>query len=165
MLIIPFFTPYFYGSLLFLLLFPFTFFRFYFFIFSNKKQQIYHVTGYSLKSTMRDATDLFTTYNSGSISGAILLSETGGSLEDEMYSKTEQFWIEIPCWESLRGVGTIFRHPVIPTSSLHFVCLHLKHRKWEPEGVHAWQIEGCNRYLRPKAAVANVYTHGKGVHT
>ena len=53
----------------------------------------------------------------------------------------------------------------IPTLSHYFVCLHLKHRKWEPKGVHAWQTEGCNRYLRPKAAVAKLYTHGKGVHT
>ena len=52
------------------------------------------------------------------------------------------------------GVGTIFRHPVFPTLSLHFVCLYLKQRKREPEGVHAWQIEGCNRNLRPKVAVA-----------
>ena len=42
---------------------------------------------------------------------------------------------------------------------LHFVCLHLKHRKREPDGVHAWQIEGCYRNLRPKVAVAKVYTH------
>ena len=38
-------------------------------------------------------------------------------------------------------------------------CRHAKHRKWEPEGVHG-QLEGCNRNLRPKAAVAKVYTHG-----
>ena len=37
------------------------------------------------------------------------------------------------------------------------VCLHLKHLKREPEGVHTWQIEGCNRNLRPKAAVAKVF--------
>ena len=37
--------------------------------------------------------------------------------------------------------------------------LHVKHRKWEPEGVHG-QLEGCNRNLRPKAAVAKMYTHG-----
>ena len=37
---------------------------------------------------------------------------------------------------------------------------HVKHQKREPEGVHR-QLEGCNRNLRPKAAVAKVYTHGK----
>ena len=31
---------------------------------------------------------------------------------------------------------------------------HVKHRKREPEGVHG-QLEGFNRNLRPKAAVAN----------
>ena len=30
---------------------------------------------------------------------------------------------------------------------------HVKQRKREPEGVHG-QLEGCNRNLRPKAAVA-----------
>ena len=30
---------------------------------------------------------------------------------------------------------------------------HVKHRKCEPEGVHG-QLDGCNRNLRPKAAVA-----------
>ena len=30
---------------------------------------------------------------------------------------------------------------------------HVKHRKREPEGVHG-QLEGSNRNLRPKAAVA-----------
>ena len=30
---------------------------------------------------------------------------------------------------------------------------HVKHRKWEPEGVQG-QLEGCNGNLRPKAAVA-----------
>ena len=30
---------------------------------------------------------------------------------------------------------------------------HVKHRKREPQGVHG-QLEGCNRNLRPKAAVA-----------
>ena len=30
---------------------------------------------------------------------------------------------------------------------------HVKRRKREPEGVHG-QLEGCNRNLRPKAAVA-----------
>ena len=39
---------------------------------------------------------------------------------------------------------------------------HVKHWKREPEGVHG-QLEGCNRNLRPKAAVAKVYTHGKDV--
>ena len=39
-------------------------------------------------------------------------------------------------------------------------CRHAKHRKWEPEGVHG-QLEGCNRNLRPQAAVAKVYTHSK----
>ena len=33
---------------------------------------------------------------------------------------------------------------------------HVKHRKREPEGVHG-QLEGCNRKMRPKAAVANVF--------
>ena len=37
----------------------------------------------------------------------------------------------------------------------------VKHRKPEPEGVHG-QLDGCNRDLRPKAAVEKVYTHGKG---
>ena len=32
---------------------------------------------------------------------------------------------------------------------------YVKHRKREPEGVHG-QLEGCNRKLRPKAAVAKV---------
>ena len=36
---------------------------------------------------------------------------------------------------------------------------HVKHRTREPEGVHG-QIEGCNRNLRPKAAVAKEL-HGK----
>ena len=45
---------------------------------------------------------------------------------------------------------------------LRHICHHVKHRKWEPECVHG-QLEGCNRNLRPKAAVAKVYTHGKGV--
>ena len=30
---------------------------------------------------------------------------------------------------------------------------HVKHRKQEPEGVHG-HLEGCNRNLRPNAAVA-----------
>ena len=30
---------------------------------------------------------------------------------------------------------------------------HVKHWKREPEGVHG-QLEGCNRNLRPKAALA-----------
>ena len=34
------------------------------------------------------------------------------------------------------------------------ICHHVKHRKREPEGVHG-QLEGCNRNLRSKAAVAN----------
>ena len=47
---------------------------------------------------------------------------------------------------------------------------NVKYRKREPEGVHV-QLEGCNRKLWPKAAVAKVwpkaavakvYTHGKG---
>ena len=33
---------------------------------------------------------------------------------------------------------------------------HVKHLKWEPEGVHG-QLAGCNRNLRPKAAVAKVF--------
>ena len=37
---------------------------------------------------------------------------------------------------------------------LRHICHHVKHRKWEPEGVHG-QLDGCNRNLRPKAAVAN----------
>ena len=41
--------------------------------------------------------------------------------------------------------------------------LHVKHRKREPEGVHG-QLEGCNRNLRPKAAVAKVF-HRKGIVT
>ena len=47
-------------------------------------------------------------------------------------------------------------------SSTEFYRFHVKHRKWEPEVVHG-QLEGCNRNLRPKAAVAKVYTHGIGV--
>ena len=39
--------------------------------------------------------------------------------------------------------------------------LHIKHRKWEPERVYG-QLEGCNRNLRPKAAVAKVF-HRKGI--
>ena len=37
---------------------------------------------------------------------------------------------------------------------LNFYSVHANHRKWEPEGVHR-PLEGCNRNLRPKAAVAN----------
>ena len=33
-------------------------------------------------------------------------------------------------------------------------CYYVKHRKWEPEGVHR-QLEGCNRNLPPKATVEN----------
>ena len=36
---------------------------------------------------------------------------------------------------------------------------HVKHLKWEPEGLRG-QLEGCNRNLRSKATVANVF-HGK----
>ena len=35
---------------------------------------------------------------------------------------------------------------------------HVKHWKPKPEGIHG-QLEGCNRNLRPKAAVAKVL-HG-----
>ena len=52
------------------------------------------------------------------------------------------------------GIGTIFKHPVIPTLSPYFVCLHLKHRKREPVGVHG-TARGFNRKLRQQAAVAN----------
>ena len=41
----------------------------------------------------------------------------------------------------------------IPNFNIH-ICHHVKHRKREPEGVHG-QLEGCNRNLRPKAAMAN----------
>ena len=40
------------------------------------------------------------------------------------------------------------------SSSTEFLGFHVKHQKREPEDVHG-QIEGCNRNLRPKAAVAN----------
>ena len=36
---------------------------------------------------------------------------------------------------------------------------HLKHRKREPEGVHRQLDNGCNRNLRPKAAVGKVHMH------
>ena len=59
--------------------------------------------------------------------------------------------------------------PTVPSSDptsgalfeFFFNCcfVHVNHRKWEPEGVHG-QLEGCNRNLRPQAAVAKVYTHG-----
>ena len=39
-------------------------------------------------------------------------------------------------------------------TSTSFGCLHVKHRKREPKGVHE-QLEGFNRNLRPKATVAN----------
>ena len=38
---------------------------------------------------------------------------------------------------------------------------YVKHRKREPEGVHG-QLEGCNRNLRPKAAVAKVFLNKDG---
>ena len=41
------------------------------------------------------------------------------------------------------------------------IFFNVKHRKREPEGVHG-QLEGCNRNLGLKAAVAKVWTHGKG---
>ena len=37
------------------------------------------------------------------------------------------------------------------------IVVHVKHRKWELEGVHG---QGCNLNLWRKAAVAKVYTHG-----
>ena len=43
---------------------------------------------------------------------------------------------------------------LVATMLRHFSFLHVKHREWEPEGVHG-QLEGCNRNSRPKAAVAN----------
>ena len=36
---------------------------------------------------------------------------------------------------------------------LEATFFHVKHRKREPEGVHG-QLEGCNRKMRPKVAVA-----------
>ena len=42
---------------------------------------------------------------------------------------------------------------------IHSTKDHVKHRKWEPEGVHG-RLDGCNRNLRPEAAVAKVI-HGK----
>ena len=56
---------------------------------------------------------------------------------------------------------SIFLNSSGNSSSTAAEGLHVKHRKWEPEGVHG-QLEGCNRNLRPKAAVAKVYTHDKG---
>ena len=41
--------------------------------------------------------------------------------------------------------------------------LLIKHRKQDPEDVHR-QLEGCNRNLRPKVAVAMVF-HCKGIFT
>ena len=56
------------------------------------------------------------------------------------------------------GDGPMDGKPNLPK-----VCLHLKHRKREPEAVHACQIEGCNRNLRPKDAVVKVYTHVRSI--
>ena len=66
-----------------------------------------------------------------------------------------EFWI----------VNRLKLKPVTPGpagTSTSSGCHDVKHRKWEPEGVHG-ELEGCNGNLQPKAAVAKVYTHGKGV--
>ena len=41
--------------------------------------------------------------------------------------------------------------------------LPLRHLQRESDNVYAWQIEGCIRKIRRKAAVAKVHTHSEFV--
>ena len=62
-------------------------------------------------------------------------------------------------WDILIQWASIFLNSSINSNSTAAEGLHVKHLKWEPEGVQR-QLEGCNRILWPKAAVAKVYMHG-----
>ena len=63
-------------------------------------------------------------------------------------------------WKRNFTIFLIFGIKLNPGTSNSFGCNHVKHRKWEPECVHG-QLEGCQRSLRWKAAMAKVYTYGK----